>query len=154
MAAKYPLGAGHRGSEVMSAQYLDPLYLTEGGARSSHNVFHDRASGAGNSGCNHVLHHGGVGDAVAASDEARAREFENPWMSIHAGAVGAALIVVLIGGLFVDFSKCEVQIWMFALLAAIAQKQMYVARSVAREPINAAVRPQPQLGVMRRPPTR
>jgi hypothetical protein len=40
MAARYPFGAGHRGSAALSREYLDPIYLTSGGtARSSHNVF-------------------------------------------------------------------------------------------------------------------
>ena len=47
MAKKYPFGAGHRGTAVLSPQYLDPMYLSRTsvngkmvvGQRSSHNTF-------------------------------------------------------------------------------------------------------------------
>src|SRR5690606_5086821 len=44
MAMQYPLGTGHRGTEVLSRDYIPPEYLTvtpDGGvgARSSHNTF-------------------------------------------------------------------------------------------------------------------
>jgi hypothetical protein len=131
MAARYPLGAGHRGSEVMSGQYLDPIYLAAGKARSSHNAFMT------------VLVEQGIPGAImflmmlrwvlrsVRTLKRRAREERKPMMLVHAGAAGAALAVVLVGGLFADFSKCEVQIWMFALLAAITQKRMYEAPATA-----------------------
>ena len=39
MAASYPLGAGHRGSEVLSPHYLASQFMTGSGYRSSHNAF-------------------------------------------------------------------------------------------------------------------
>jgi O-Antigen ligase len=39
MAKEYPLGSGHRGSEVLSKNYLDAGYMTAAGVRSSHNSF-------------------------------------------------------------------------------------------------------------------
>jgi O-antigen ligase len=137
MAARYPWGAGHRASEVMSAQYLDPIYLTAGGARSSHNAFMT------------VLVEQGVPGAVMfvmmtlwvlrslRALKQRAQQLQSSQVAIHAGAIGGSLVVVLIGGLFADFSKCEVQIWMFALLAAITQKQMYAAPAAAGDKATA-----------------
>jgi hypothetical protein len=75
-----------------------------------------------------------VGKSIRAMKR-RALQEQNPWIAVHGGAVGAALLVVLVGGLFADFSKCEVQIWMFALLAAIMQKQMYAAPAAASVPV-------------------
>src|SRR4030095_1927784 len=49
----------------------------------------------------------------------QSRVKEDPARDIQAAAIGGALMVVMIGGLFADFSKCEVQIWMFALLAGL-----------------------------------
>jgi hypothetical protein len=135
MAARYPLGAGHRGSEVMSGQYLDPKYLTESGARSSHNAFMTVLVEQGVPGAiMFFLMLRWVGRTILGVKR-RASEVQNPWLAIHGGAVGAALLVVLVGGLFADFSKCEVQIWMFALLAAITQKQMYAVPAAAGEPV-------------------
>jgi hypothetical protein len=37
--------------------------------------------------------------------------------------VGGSLAVVLVSGFFADLAKCEVQIWMFAILAALAALQ-------------------------------
>ncbi len=141
MAARFPLGAGHRASEVMSAQYLDKKYLSSSGARSSHNAFMTVLVEQGIPGAiMFVIMLRWVGRSIVAMKR-RALEQQNPWIAIHAGAVGAALLVVLIGGLFADFSKCEVQIWMFALLAAIMQKQMYAAPAAADATAAAVERP-------------
>jgi hypothetical protein len=138
MSARFPLGAGHRASEVMSAQYLDRKYLTAGGARSSHNAFMTVLVEQGIPGAiMFFLMARWVGRSILGMKR-RALELQNPWVAIHGGAIGAALVVVLIGGLFADFSKCEVQIWMFALLAAVTQKQMY-APAEARAATGMAV---------------
>jgi hypothetical protein len=135
MAARYPLGAGHRGSEVMSAQYLDKKYLSSTGARSSHNAFMTVLVEQGIPGAiMFLVMVRWVGRSIRAMKR-RALQEQNPWIAIHGGAVGAALLVVLVGGLFADFSKCEVQVWMFALLAAIMQKQMYAAPAAASVPV-------------------
>src|SRR6185312_759643 len=39
--------------------------------------------------------------------------------SMHAAAVCAAVTVVLIAGIFVDYLQAEVQIWMLAMLASL-----------------------------------
>ena len=109
--------------------------LTQGGARSSHNAFMT------------VLVEQGIPGAIMfvmmalwvlrslRAMKQQATQLGNSQTAIHAGAIGGALVVVLVGGVFADFSKCEVQIWMFALLAAITQKQMYAVPAAA----NAAV---------------
>jgi len=119
MWSKYPMGTGHRGSEVLSARYLESKYLTQFGARSSHNVFMT------------VLVEQGIPGAIMSfiliawvarslrELKRQSRVKEDPARDIQAAAVGGALMVVMIGGLFADFSKCEVQIWMFALLAGL-----------------------------------
>ena len=63
---------------------------------------------------------------------------EQNTLAVHAAAVGAALTVVLIGGMFADFSKCEVQIWMIALLAALTQRAS-LAVAPAPEPLASPV---------------
>jgi len=56
----------------------------------------------------------------------------DPLLAVHAAAVGGALMVVFVGGFFADFSKCEVQIWMFALLAVLEQRIGRVPATVQR----------------------
>jgi hypothetical protein len=40
-------------------------------------------------------------------------------LAMYAAAAGAGLAIVLIGGMFADFLKVEVQIWLAALLASM-----------------------------------
>jgi O-antigen ligase len=128
MAKAYPLGAGHRGSEVLSPRFLAKEFMAQGvggGARSSHNVFLT------------VLVEQGIPGAVlficvivwtGQTLRRLKRETAVPSPSpeqvtraVHAAAIGGGLTVVLIAGLFADFSKCEVQIWLMALLASLLQ---------------------------------
>lgn len=131
MAALHPLGTGHRGSEVLSTQYLDPIYMSEGGARSSHNAFLTVLVEQGIPGT--ILSFLLVGWVAASLGRSKrlSKLRSDPLISVHAGAIGAALVVVLVAGMFADFSKCEVQIWMFALLASISQQTMYATAASA-----------------------
>ena len=52
--------------------------------------------------------------------------------AIQAGAIGGALMVVFVAGMFADFSKCEVQIWMLALLASLTQGKTAVNKISSR----------------------
>lgn len=135
MAALYPLGTGHRGSEVLSTQYLDSIYMSEGGARSSHNAFLTVLVEQGIPGV--IISLILVGWVVASLARLRRQsaQFSDTLIGVHAGAIGGALAVVLVGGMFADFSKCEIQIWMFALLASISQRIMY-RRAQATTPGN------------------
>lgn len=124
MAVEHPLGAGHRGSEALSANYLDPIFLTAGGARSSHN-----------SALTVLVEQGIPGMLLFVAIALWSlrvmlklrRETNAGSLDIEAGianaGVGAALTVILVAGIFADFSKCEVQIWMFALLASLQSMQ-------------------------------
>jgi O-antigen ligase len=122
MASLHPLGTGHRGTEVLSAQYLAEEYLTEGGARSSHSAFMTVLVEQGVPGAVlFVLMLVVVARLLRKVDLVSAREGLVEAGVVNA-AVGGSLMVVFAGGLFADFSKCEVQIWMFALLASLAQQ--------------------------------
>ena len=134
MAKHYPFGNGHRGSEVLSAQYLDSKWLTEGGARSSHNTFLTALVEQGIPGV--ILFFGyvvwGYRSArklrpLLNADEHRAR-------GMYGVVATSSLVIVLIGGLFADFLKVEIQIWMAALLATLLQVQ---AREATRTVANA-----------------
>lgn len=119
MFGAHPLGAGHRGFVVLSPIYLNPIYLDENGARASHNTFISTLSEQGFPGA--ILYSLFVlwvlKSCIVARQRARARR---PLLEVSlASAVCAGLVVVIIGGLFADFLKVEVQVWLLALLSAL-----------------------------------
>lgn len=130
MAERFPFGAGHRGSEVLSSQYLAARYMTEGGARSSHNAFLTILVEQGLPGTAiylvFIFWTGGTLRKLKRTTATRNPTPEENTLAVHAAAIGGALTVVLVGEMFADFSKCEVQIWMIALLASIAQTKLPV----------------------------
>jgi hypothetical protein len=128
MAKAYPLGAGQRGSEVLSPRYLAKEFMAQGekgGARSSHNVFLTLLVEQGVPGavlfiCVIVW----TGQTLRRLKRETAVPSPTPEQvtrAVHAAAIGGGLTVVLIAGNFADFSKCEVQVWLMALLASLLQ---------------------------------
>ncbi len=122
MAKAYPFGTGHRGTAVLSKQYIDEKYMSEDGSRASHNVFMT------------LLVEEGIPGAIsffamiwwaattlkrlARTPRAGAEQLTR---AVQAAAIGGALTVVLVAGVFADFSQAEVQVWMLAALAALAR---------------------------------
>jgi hypothetical protein len=129
MAKEYPLGAGHRGTAVLSTQYLDPIYLSHtevngkrvAGQRSSHNTFMT------------TLVEQGIPGAVmwlwlwlwVANTLRRARERSTDADATEratlVAAIGGGLAMVFVAGQFVDYLKVEVQVWLLVLLASVMQ---------------------------------
>jgi O-antigen ligase len=142
MAKNYPFGAGHRGSEVLSPRYLAAEFMTEGGARSSHNVFLTVLVEQGIPGVilllGFIYWTGKTLRRLKAETATRNPTDEQKTRAVHAAAVGGALTVVLVAGVFADFSKCEVQVWMIALLAALLQP------AAAGVPVVVPEKPSPQ----------
>lgn len=136
MAEAYPQGAGHRGSEVLSPRYLDPQYLTHAGYRSSHNVMMTIAVEQGVPGLFMFFASIFWVWSVLRKMKSRLAETNNARLGGYIAAIGGALAVVLVGGLFADFAKCEIQIWMLALLASVIEfdKAGREARSIAAAP--------------------
>ena len=125
MAQRYPQGTGHRGTATLSPMYLDEKYLTPSYhnpnqlARSSHNTFMTALVEQGVPGAIIFL---GLVVWLVKTIAVLKRSIELPDLlpaRNSAVALAAALVVVLVSGIFVDYLKAEVQIWCFALLAAI-----------------------------------
>jgi O-antigen ligase len=125
MARLHPFGAGHRGSEVMSPRYLPQEYLTTGGTRSSHNVFLTILVEQGIPGAiifiSIVVWTGSTLRKLKRETAVPNPTPEQVTRAVQAAAIGGGLMVVLIAGIFADFSKCEVQVWLMALLASMLQ---------------------------------
>jgi hypothetical protein len=147
MAARYPHGAGHRGTAALSPQYLGREWLTkrageseDQAARSSHNTFMTVLVEQGIPG---ILIYGALclWGAITVARLWVLRRRVPPDVSAPAIACAAAMAVVLIAGQFADYLLAEVQIWLFALLAAGVQ---HVAHAVQQAPRQSpAGRPQP-----------
>jgi O-antigen ligase len=124
MFGAYPMGSGHRGTEVLSPQYLDEKWLsrsTDGGAgaRSSHNTFLT------------TLVEQGVPGALlfvwitvwTLFAMRRLRKLDALHGHANLTTLGASTIGALAGiftaGNTADFLLAEVQFWLFALLVSI-----------------------------------
>jgi hypothetical protein len=131
MFAAHPLGVGHRGFATLSPKYLDTIYLTESGARSSHNTFISTLVEQGLPG---VVMFSMLWLWVLKScllARRRANE-KRPLLEVcMMAAACAGLVVVVIGGQFADFLKTEVQVWLLAILAGLRQLPAPAHRSSA-----------------------
>lgn len=123
MFQSYPLGSGHKGTAVLSGEYLDEKWLTrrrddEQLARSSHNTF-----------LTTLVEQGIVGAAFyvwlslwGLVTVLRLKRMQRRGVALlqrgPAIACCAAIAVVWMAGQFTDYLMAEVQIWMFALLAS------------------------------------
>lgn len=119
MFANHPFGVGHRGFAVLSSTYLNPIYLDQSGARSSHNTF---ISALVEQGIPGVILFSLLWLWVFRSILLARRwaKTQRPLLEVSMmTAVCAGLVVVFIGGQFADFLKVEVQIWLLALLAGL-----------------------------------
>ena len=120
MAKLYPFGTGHRGSAFLSHTMLDPKFLSSSGGRSSHNVFMTVLVEQGIPGI--IMFFGMIGWTAMTLFRLK-KAFSGPLYAESAvlnAAIGGALTVVIVAGMFADFAHCEVQIWMFALLARLS----------------------------------
>ncbi|MGQ0384076.1 MAG: O-antigen ligase family protein [Gammaproteobacteria bacterium] len=121
MAKGHPFGTGHRGTETLSPLYLEAKYLSgfrgELGQRSSHNTFMTALVEQGIPGA--LLYLGMLLWCAFSMRGLRRRwsEVADP-MAAYVAGIGAALVVLLVAGMFVDYIKIEVQVWLFALLAS------------------------------------
>lgn len=123
MAARYPQGAGFRGTEVLSREYLDARWLSKNvdssrAARSSHNTFMTALVEQGIPG---ALLYGWL-TLWGAMAIVRVKVLQRRGISIDvtgpAAASCAGLMAIWAAGHFTDYLHAEVQIWLFALLAA------------------------------------
>lgn len=141
MFASHPFGTGHKGTAVLSPQYLDTKWLTRGTGgpdaqpiRSSHNTFLTLLVEQSIPGVVAYL----LLVAWGMRSVLRMRGLQRIAMDVSAGyggAAAAALGVVLAAGIFTDYLMAEVQIWMLALLAqSLAQTRAAEAatRTVAQ----------------------
>ncbi|MFN0303276.1 MAG: O-antigen ligase family protein [Burkholderiales bacterium] len=123
----YPMGTGHRGTAELSPQYLDEIWLTKAhaddpGARSSHNTLMTALVEQGIIGL--VIYVWLGVWALRATLSLRrfsrraSRDSDSSFMQYGACAAGS-LVVILVAGMFTDYLKTEVQIWMYSVLVTL-----------------------------------
>jgi hypothetical protein len=121
MAARYPHGAGFRGTAAMSSEYLDAKWLSgvdERAARSSHNTFMSALVEQGILGALVYLWMCAWGVMVVARLKALQRQRASIELTAPAVASCVGIAVVWTAGQFTDYLMTEVQFWLFAVLAA------------------------------------
>lgn len=126
MAAAYPWGTGHRGTAVLSPQYIEERYLTSSPndpagqkRRSSHNTFMTALVEQGIPGA--VMYVWMLLWCYSSLRQQRrvARRANWPPEEVaQLAVIAGVLMLVFVAGQFVDYLKVEVQVWFFAVLAA------------------------------------
>nr|WP_320013622.1 O-antigen ligase family protein [uncultured Desulfobacter sp.] len=132
MFKDYPIGAGHRGTMVLSPQYLDERWLTSGaglgmaGARASHITPLTVLVEQGIPGIFlYLMMIFWVIKTVHGFSK------DDPLVFVYVMAVAGALAAILVSGFFVDYIKVEIMIYCFAMLASL--KEYARARVVSQK---------------------
>lgn len=126
MALKHPFGTGHRGTEMLSREYLPEIFLSRNadgtrGSRSSHSTF-----------LSVWVEQGFIGVIIFILIVLWCRKacvdigccLSRPGRVIERSllaSICAGLVVVLTAGFFVDYLKAEVAIWLMVMLASLQQ---------------------------------
>jgi len=153
MAARYPHGAGLLGTAALSRDYLDEKWLWRGAdpskwGRSSHNTFMTSLVDHGIPGGFVYIWLTAWGVMVVA--RLRALRWSHVSMELTAPAVAccAGIAVVWTAGQFTDYLQAELQIWLFALLAA-SLEQIRLAASSTKSSVAQLPDPQRLFGERR-----
>lgn len=159
MAGEYPLGTGSKGTAVLSPLFLDKKYLSVG-ARASHNTFMTVWVEQGIPGV--ILFLTMLVWAIRSARTLRRKVSATgpPETAMHAAAVCAALTIVLVAGIFVDYLQAEVQVWMLALLASLtyvrlpAESAQPAQQAASVPPVPAPWRARSVAALVRKPSRR
>lgn len=118
MVLDHPLGVGNGGTAAMSASYLDPIYMSEAGGRSSHSSIMSALVDLGFPGVFiwlAILWTLWLRLLINRRWCNRASDVEAGWL--NAGVAGM-FAVVFIAGLFSPQQRTEVYVWILALACA------------------------------------
>lgn len=126
MVKDYPLGAGHRGTAILSPLYLDNKFLTgvpgsDVRRRSSHNTFLSALVEQGiPGGIWFAWVWGWVFVTVKGIKRSLGRSpaMEETLRRMVLASVAASLGCFFVAALFVDYLKAEILVWLLALLAS------------------------------------
>jgi len=123
MFLDFPFGAGHRGNEVLSPDYMPPELLTVGErgvpVRAAHNTFLAVLVDQGIPGA--ILYLALLVWVAASLIRLRPAAFTGTHknVSVFRGALASSFAIILVSGQFINLLKFEMTIWLFALLAVL-----------------------------------
>lgn len=120
MTKSWPHGSGHRGTAVLSPQYMEAKWLSksENPQRASHNTLMTAWVEQGLPGLFFYLAFFlFIVRTLFRRRTVRKSEEAAPWNVVFA-ALGAGLTVMYIAGQFVDVAKAEIYIWLIAAMAS------------------------------------
>ena len=118
------LGHGHRGTVVLSPQYMDDRWLSwgkKGRGRSSHCTFLTTLTEQGIPGA--LLY---LMMAFWTAKTIIAFRKDDPVVYLYFMGASASLASIFIAGIFVDYLKAEIQIYCFAMLASLKDWQLRI----------------------------
>lgn len=154
MFLDFPMGSGHRGTAMLSRKYIPEEYLTrnvygqidENSARSSHNTL-----------LTVLVEQGVVGMllylsllCVLARRVLSLRSLstampERMRISMSAAGIGGAIAALFVAGIFTDYLRAEVAVWLYSMLVAATRVMESYDRSM-REP--ALAPPSKEIGAL------
>jgi O-antigen ligase len=145
MAKSWPHGSGHRGTAVLSPQYMEAKWLSKSDnpQRASHNTLMTAWVEQGLPGLFfYVAFFLLIVRTLMQRRAVRKSEDAAHWNVVFA-AVGAGFTVLYIAGQFVDVAKAEIYIWLLAAMAAsseLVRRKTETADAKQPKPKHGAVR--------------
>ena len=114
IASQYPFGGGHKTTTYFSPQYIPVEFQAFTGGRSSHNTFMSTLVDQGIPGL--LLWVAIFALIMRMNRKVRtltetSRDVNLAWLN---AAIGAAVIVVIVGGMFAPFLRAEIYVWLIA----------------------------------------
>jgi O-antigen ligase len=138
MFLDHPFGAGHRGNEFLSTQYMPAELLSQTGKRAAHNTFMAALVDQGFPGA--IILVSMYGWAFLTMKRLRRLDLRGlpARLGIYRAGIGAAYAGCVVAGLFLNLLKFEAQVWLIALLAALTVVCERALREGSVAPLTAA----------------
>lgn len=137
MTKSWPHGSGHRGTAVLSPNYMEAKWLSKSAnpQRASHNTLMTAWVEQGLPGLFfYVAFFVFIIRTLLRRRCVRKSEADAPWNVVFA-ALGAGLMILYIAGQFVDVAKAEIYIWLLAAMATSVEITRREAATVdAKQP--------------------
>ncbi len=132
MFLDYPLGAGHQGTAALSKDYLDERWLaSDSGDRASHNTVLSILVDQGVPGFMILIVLGfSVSRMLRKHNRVGGYEFSDRY-ALYFTMLGGTMVAIYASGMFAQYLKAEVQIWVLALVAVMWNFQTRLTRNAA-----------------------
>ena len=126
MFEDYPMGVGFRGTTHLSRQYLEPRWLTGPhprelyGSRSSHNTLLSQLVNGGPIALLLYLSLPFICFLILRNMKALDKQGLPVNLGLYRAGIGGALTAAFVSGQTADYTKAEVQIWLFVCMVTLS----------------------------------